>query len=246
MKSAITGPLFKWFGSKWQAAKHYPPPQNDVVVEAFAGSAGYGLRHYTKTVVVAEADPNIFALWSWLVNTATEADIRSIPISIPEGTDIRGMGLSPGQALLLKCWQRTNNVGNCWTISPWGNKPGQWTANTRARVAAEFHEIKHWKVVPDGLALLRAGANIREVTWFIDPPYQYNYKYFGWDFPYPDLAQLIHELRGEAIVCEAVDPKLGDKPQWLPFTDFRSTVTSRRKADQSHHSRELMYHHTGR
>ncbi len=246
MKPAVTGPLFKWFGSKWQAARHYPPPQNDVVLEPFAGSAGYGLRHYAKNVVVAESDPNIFALWKWLVEIATEADVRAIPINIPEGTDIRSLGLSSGQALLLKSWQRTNNVGNCWTISPWGNKPGQWTANTRARVASEFHAIKHWKVAADGLKLLRVGTNVSGVTWFIDPPYQYNYKYSGWDFSYSDLARLILGLAGEAIVCEAVNPKSGDKPEWLPFVDFRSTVTSRRKVDQSHHSRELIYRHSGR
>jgi hypothetical protein len=245
VKLTITGPLFKWFGSKWLAAKHYPEPRNDGVLEPFAGSAGYSLRHPEKQVVLAEADPNLFALWSWLITEATEQSIKDIPVGVPEGTDIRSIGLSPGQALLLKCWQRTNNVGNCWTISPWGDKPGQWTANTRARVSSEFQAIQHWKIVKDGLTLLEEGKSIEGATWFIDPPYQYNYKYLGWDFHYPDLAQLVYQLRGEAIVCEAADPKSGKKPDWLPFQEFRRTVTSRRKAHHSHHSLELYYHHTG-
>ena len=134
----VTGPLFKWFGSKWLSSRLYPPPEHDIIFEPFAGSAGYSLRHNEKKVVIWEANPNVNALWDWLIKHATTADVLEIPINLPEGTDISGLGLSLGQALLLKHWQRTNNVGNCWTVSPWGNKPGQWTANTRARVADEL------------------------------------------------------------------------------------------------------------
>ena len=133
----MTGPLFKWFGSKWLSAKTLPPPIHDSIIEPFAGSAGYALRHARHQVLVCETDPHVHALWTWIVREATEDAIRAIPVSVPEGTDIRTLGLSAGQALLLKTWQRTNNVGDCWTVSPWGNKPGQWTANTRARVAAD-------------------------------------------------------------------------------------------------------------
>ena len=37
----MPGPLFKWFGSKWSASKHYPRPLYDTIVEPFAGGAGY-------------------------------------------------------------------------------------------------------------------------------------------------------------------------------------------------------------
>lgn len=239
MNDRITGPLFKWFGSKWTASKHYPAPTHEVLFEPFAGSAGYGLRHHTKKVVLAESDVHIRRLWRWLISEAKESDIRDLPVNLPEGTDIRTLGLNMGQALLMKTWQRTNNVGDCWTVSSWGNKPGQWTENTRSRVANEFHLVKHWLVADDGLALMR--NTVVPATWFIDPPYQHNYQYRAAPLDYDGLAGLVDRLEGQVIVCEAACPKTGQLPSWLPFEPFRTTVTSRRKAHNHHHSKELIY-----
>jgi len=238
MSDTITGPLFKWFGSKWTAAKHYPAPTHDMIIEPFAGSAGYSLRHHRKDVLLAESDEHVCALWWWLIEEATEASIREMPINISEGTDVRELGMNRGQELLMKTWQRTNNVGSCWTVSSWGNKSGQWTENTRSRVASEFHLIKHWKVRVDGLELLKPGV---EGTWFVDPPYQYNYQYRAKTLDYTRLTGQIADLRGQVIVCEAECPKTGTIPDWLPFEPFRTTVTSRRKSDNHHHSKELIY-----
>ena len=238
MTAVITGPLFKWFGSKWLSSRLLPPPEYAQIIEPFAGSAGYSLRHYASKVIIAEKDPHLFGLWGWLIDYATEAGIREIPIGVKEGTDIRKLGLSQGQALLLKTWQRTNNVGDCWTISPWGNKPGQWTANTRARVASEFHAIKHWSVRKDAFGVLGLRS---KATWVIDPPYQFNYQYRMQPVDYTALARGIRALRGQVIVCEAVCQKTGAVPTWLPFKFFGSRITSRRKAGNNHHSKELIW-----
>lgn len=237
-KKLVTGPLFKWFGSKWLSSRLLPPPQHQQVIEPFAGSAGYSLRYHDRNITVCERDPHLFTLWSWLIGVATESDIRDIPIGLKEGTDIREVGLSQGQATLLKTWQRTNNVGDCWTISPWGNKPGQWTANTRSRVANEFHAIKHWQIKQDAFAVL--GQNL-VATWMIDPPYQFNYQYRGQPLDYASLAKGIRSLKGQVIVCEAACQKTGVLPTWLPFTFFGSRITSRRKAGDNHHSKELIW-----
>ena len=138
----MPGPLFKWFGSKWSASKHYPRPLYDTIVEPFAGGAGYALRYADKRVVLAETNTHLLRLWRWIIDDASKEDVLDIPLGLRVGEDIRTIGLSDGQALLLKHWQRTNNVGDCWTISPWGNSPGQWTANTRARVADEIQAVK--------------------------------------------------------------------------------------------------------
>ena len=239
MKQRITGPLFKWFGSKWSTSKYYPAPMHDVIVEPFAGSAGYALRHHEKQVILAEANTHIRRLWEWLIEDATSTSILDIPVNIPEGTDIRKLGLSEGQALLLKNWQRTNNVGDCWTISSWGNKPGQWTENTRARVADEHSFVKHWQVYDDAYLLMSDAT--RERTWFIDPPYQFNYQYRATPIDYARLSDDINHLQGQIVVCEAVCQKTGQVPSWLPFVPFRTTVTSRRKQTNNHHSKELVY-----
>lgn len=233
------GPLFKWFGSKWQSAKRYPSPEHDILIEPFAGGAGYSLNHCNRTVIVWEEDPNLARLWQWLIKSATDDDIRLIPVGLPMGTDIRTIGLTQGQTLLLKHWQRTNNVGDCWTVSPWGHLPGQWTANTRARLADEIGAISHWE--------FRDPYNYIDIpsSWFIDPPYLYNYKYRASlpPFDYQALSSLVQTIHrdSQVIVCEAACKVSGRIPDYLPFKASHSSVTSRRKAEQSHHSRELVY-----
>lgn len=128
----------KHFGSKWSGAKHYPPPLPGLpILEKYAGGAGYSCNHAEHEVILWEDDWNLANLWAWLILAADPDQIKAIPCGLPVGTDIRTLDLTQGQMLLLKHWQRTNNVGECWTISPWGDKPGQWTTNTRDRVADE-------------------------------------------------------------------------------------------------------------
>ncbi len=237
-------PLFKWFGSKWSLAKRLPLPECDTIIEPFAGGAGYSLRHHEHFVTIAETDKHIHALWRWLIDDATESLIREIPINLTEGADIRTFGLSAGQATLVKSWQRTNNIGDCWTVSPWGNKPGQWTANTRARVSEEVAAIKHWRLAYDGFRLLEEGcemeARASAATWLIDPPYEFNYQYRQ-DFDHTRLHHLARRLPGQIIACEAREPKTGRMPEWLPFRDFTRSITSRRAKGNHTHSSELIW-----
>ena len=239
----ITGPLFKWFGSKWLSSKTLPAPRFDTIIEPFAGGAGYSLRHSYKQVIICETDLNCHKLWHWLINEATCEAIREIPIKNLEGADIREMGLSEGQALLLKSWQRTNSIGNCWTISKWGNGSGQWSANTRARLSNEVQFIKHWRLGRNATEPM-AVIGLEPATWFIDPPYQYNFQYGANPLDYNALGQSVRKLRGQVIVCEAIDPKEGRLPDWLPFKYFDSRPTSRRKATNNNQSHELIYEAT--
>lgn len=237
MSDVHTGPLFKCFGSKWMSSRHYPPPVDGRIVEPFAGSAGYSLRYApaVERVVVSEHG-DLYDLWSWLIDEATEADVRDIPLGLTPGTDILEVGLTRGQSLLLKNWQRTNNVGDCWTVSPWGNKPGQWTANTRARVAEEIALLKgKWAVSANPWIYIGG-------TFFIDPPYQYNYGYRCPRLHYDALGWRVRKLEARLVIaCEAVCPKTGRLPDYLPFEPSHLQVTSRRKAHNNHHSKELVY-----
>jgi|WetSurMetagenome_2_1015567.scaffolds.fasta_scaffold167467_3 hypothetical protein len=240
----MKGPLFKWFGSKWNASRYYPTPAFDTIVEPYAGGAGYSCRHAARKVYLIECNLQVVSLWRWLIHEASSDDVRHIPLNLPEGTDIRTLDLGEGPRLLLKHWQRTNNFGNCWTISAWGSRPGQWTANTRARVAEEIHEVKHWHVatsLPSDMHITQGFA-----TWFIDPPYEYNYSYGLKNFRHEDVCNLVNNLpHAEIIACEARHPRTEAIPTYLPFVDFRSTVTSRRSADNHHHSREVWYYRAG-
>jgi hypothetical protein len=241
---SCSGPLFKWFGSKWQNSRYYPSPHASKIIEPFGGGAGYGLRFSHCDVKLAETDAHISALWAWLIEDATQESVSEIPTDIPVGLDIRMIPMSKGQQLLLKNWQRTNNVGDCWTISPWGNMPGQWTENTRRRVSTDVRCVKHWELHPDGFELLESSLrDDSEITWFIDPVYMFNYKYkMKTEFDYERLSNAVCKLKGQVIVCEAVCPKTNAVPSYLPFTFFRNSVTSRRTEGANTHSKELMYY----
>jgi hypothetical protein len=234
------GPFFKWFGSKWLSARRYPPPAHRLIVEPFAGSAGYACNYPDRDVVLWDSDPNVDGLWHWLISQARPADILEIPVGLPVGADILSLDLAFGQKLLLKHWQRTNNVGDCWTTSPWGHMPGQWTESTRSRIADQLGSIKHWKIdLP---------INYVDVpgTWFVDPPYFWNYRYneraIG-RFEHRDVASLVQMIdrRSLVIVCEAARRSDGQVPDYLPFIRSHSSVTSRRKSTQSHHSNECVF-----
>lgn len=230
------GPLLKWYGSKWQSSRHYPAPlPGSTIYEPFCGGAGYSCRYHENSVVIWDNHPRLQELWCWLIYTATSQDILDIPLGVPEGTDIGTLGLSWGQTQLLRHWQRTNNVGACMTISPWGNKTGQWVNSTRSRLAEEIHAIKHWQfAMPDW---------DKPGTWYIDPPYQFNYQYGQKGFDYPRLVSHIAQIpQGSLVIAsEAVCPKTGQIPTYLPFEPSHRQVTSRRKSTQSHHSKELVF-----
>jgi len=240
----MIGPFLKSFGSKWAAARRgvFPVPEHSVIFEPFAGGAGYSCAHCINRVVLYDAHDELRELWQWLVSpAATESVIRSIPILEPE-TNILEAGLDRGPALLVKWWQRTNNHGcKTWKVSPWGNKPGQWTESTRSRIAEQVQAIKHWEVLDTNGSM----ADYCSATVFVDPPYELNYQYGfkpGPDF-YSNLSETVRdwERQGcQVIVCEAVG-KTGQLPTWLPFRSSHRQVTSRRKASNHHHSAELLY-----
>lgn len=235
------GPFLKCFGSKWSAARrgNYPEPEHWRIVEPFAGGAGYSCAFSDRQVVLYDSHPEVRALWNWLIYCANEAAIREIPIFSP-GESLTAAGLNTGQVLLARWWQRTNNHQTKTDLaSPWCNLPGQWTANTRARIAEEVEAIKHWRVFEAPIALKR----VSESTIFCDPSYQYNYQYGQLPIFYDVLANSLKAAArngNQVIACEAVG-KRGEIPNYLPFAPSHAQVTARRKAHQSHHSKELIW-----
>ncbi len=76
-------PFFSYYGGKWRDAGNYPSPQTGRIIEPFAGSAGYSLRHSQKDVVLCELDEKVFGVWNYLINEATPERIRELP-DVPE------------------------------------------------------------------------------------------------------------------------------------------------------------------
>lgn len=223
------GPMFKYFGSKYRSSVHYPAPKYDLIIEPFAGGAGYSLRHREHTVLLADLDEELIDLWQWLISAAPE-EIAAIPTEgLVTGQDIRTLGLSPGQAQLMRRWQRTGHCSS-WTVSnittgesDWcakhgkgqaGGNTGMWHYNTRDYLIGAVEEIRHWGA--ECCSYLDLPTDV-EATWFVDPPYRGvkygSYKHGLRGIDYQQLAAWCRSLPGQVIVCE----QLG--ADWLPFRD---------------------------
>lgn len=230
-------PFFKYPGSKHQAAKHYPAPRHGCIIEPFAGSACYSTRYADRQVILAEKDPEIAALWNYLIHANT-AEILTLPTQLDQGQDIRSLGLCYGASLLIRQWQRVGR-NDCWTVSKWcGANSGFWCESTRNTIARQLQYIRHWRIFHCD-ALSWFDARREPSTWFVDPPYVGKPFYKEKFAEHLKLGQLCQALgrHHQVIVCEAGDA------DWLPFKDFRRQVTGRRGAStgSKEKSRELVW-----
>lgn len=205
-------PFFTFFGGKWRAAPHYPPPLHDVLVEPFAGAAGYAVRYPHLSVLVNDADPIIASLWDYLIHVS-EDEIRHLPIDLEHVSEVPG---PPEARSLVGFWLNKGSTGPRNVPSKWMRddlRPNSyWGEVIRERIASQLQAIRHWKV--------RCGSYEdlvdRRATWFIDPPYRVSgvhYRYHDIDFD--QLAAWCRSRSGQVLVCEQAGAA------WLPFEPFR-------------------------
>ena len=227
-------PFFTYYGGKWATAPRYPAPAYDRIVEPFAGSAGYSVRHHAREVVLWDLNERVIGTWQYLIRASAE-EILSLPL------------LEPGQSVddLSVCQEARWLVG--WliskgasfprkTMSAWGREPRYvsqfWGEQIRARVASQFGFIKHWSAE---LVDYRDGG-IVEATWFIDPPYQEMGRHYPCStIDYAHLGEWCRSLPGQVIVCE------GSDATWLPFEHFADVKSTSGRQKPSRVSRELIY-----
>ncbi len=200
-------PFFPFYGSKWQLARRYPPPEYGTIVEPFAGAAGYAIQYPGLHVHLLEADPVIAGTWQYLI-AARESEIRALPLEMRDGLPqeakwLIGWWLNKGGATPAKMpgkWMRENRDHNLY-----------WGERARDRIASGLRFIRHWKITCAHYSF----APRIEATWFIDPPYQVMGRHyrFGSDLlDYAELADWCRGQRGQVMVCE------GAGADWLPFT----------------------------
>ena len=70
--------MWSYYGSKANIVHAYPKPVFDKIIEPFAGSARYALRHFEKDVLLVDKYEVIVKIWKWL-QTCSEGDILGLP-----------------------------------------------------------------------------------------------------------------------------------------------------------------------
>ena len=224
-------PFWRYYGGKHMHAGAYPRPlYNGLIVEPFAGSAGYACRHGAgRDVLLIDADPIIAGLWAWLIGASAD-DVKGIG-DIPDGGTVDDLDAPQPARWLAGFWCNNGVAQPCKSPSQWARHPpkgswGGWGPRVRERVASALPLIRGWRVLhgtysaaPDVMA-----------TWFVDPPYQgkagSHYKHGSGALDYDALGRWCRAREGRVIVCES------DAAQWMPWSGrrtLRATSGSHRK-----------------
>lgn len=226
-------PFFCFYGGKWRAAPRYPFPEHETIVEPFAGAAGYSTRYADRKVILVEKDPVIADLWRFLI-AARASEIRSIP---DLGTDqtVDDLPVCTEARTLVGFWLNKGTPGPRLSPSAWmragTHRDSFWGAAVRERIAAQVEHIRHWRVVNASYADIIQPAGV--ATWFVDPPYERQGRYYrcgAADIDFAHLGAWCQSLRGQVMVCEQAGA------QWLPFKPFATL-----KANESRNGRKTSH-----
>ena len=224
-RAAGVKPFFPYFGSKWRTVPSYPAPEHDLIVEPFAGSAGYATRYAERKVLLIDRDPVVVEVWQYLIRVKPQ-ELLSIP-DVRE--HISELETWPQEVRwLVGFWLSKGNAKPQTRPSLWCRSrryPDQfWGEAVRRRLAGQVERIRHWKVMLG----LHGDAPSQAATWFIDPPYQgtcgrrYRGGHRGLD--YAAIGSWCRLRRGLVIVCEQAGAA------WLPFRSFRRIKASHHTA----------------
>ena len=230
----MIGPFWRYYGGKWLAAPRYPAPSHNLIIEPFAGAAGYACRYHDRDVLLIDADPVIADLWRWLIE-ATPSDVLDIPDVPAEGTVDDIDAPAPARSL-VGFWCSYGSATPKKTPTTWarptaGKQLAGWCDKVRQRIASWVPRIKHWDVHCGSYS----GAPDVPATWFVDPPYQTSAgKHYRFsDVDHRALGMWVLQRQGQVIACDQAGAN------WLPWT---GRITTRSATAAGRVSREVVYH----
>ena len=204
--------MFSYYGSKSKIVGYYPPPKYGKIIEPFAGSAKYSLKHFDNDVTIIELNKQIYDIWIYL-QQSSEKEINALPRLI-KGDDIKSLNLSNVEKDFLgMMFGNAGAVSPCYTVSSFGDY--RLRGDSLGIVAKSIFKIKHWNII-NGSCF---DFPNEDATWFIDPPYQFGghkYKFGNKNLDYKMLAEWCKSRNGQSIVCE------NTKADWLPFNFLTS------------------------
>lgn len=205
-------PFFSYFGGKWRAALKYPAPRYGMIIEPFAGSAGYSLRYPEHKVVLLDKDPIIAGIWEYLIHVS-ENEILSLPDLYP-GQHVDSLNVCNEAKNLIGFWCNAGVPQPRKSLASWAIKATTqlfWSGRVRDRIAKQLHAIRHWEVFNVGYE----ECSDVEASWFVDPPYDDQGKHYTHsEIDFAHLAEWCMSRSGQVTVCEA------EGASWLPFRPF--------------------------
>ncbi len=220
-------PFFPYYGSKWNIARHYPKPEHDLVIEPFAGSAGYATFYGCKHVHLIDADPIITGIWSYLIRASAE-EIMALPELLEVGDCVDDHAIPKEAKWLIGFWLNRGSATPKKTRTAYSARTDKaqlvWGPRAKKRIASQLWAIRDWEVT---LGSYEDVPNM-DATWYVDPPYTDKGKYYRKTFAEFDrLGQWCKTRKGMVIVCE------GHGADWLPFRNLGEFKTSLGRAAEA-------------
>lgn len=220
-------PFFPFYGSKWNLARHYPKPVHDLVVEPFAGAAGYSTFHAVQHAVLVDKDPIIAGLWAYLIG-ATEREILALPELPNAGDSVNDYQLPQEARWLIGFWLNRGSASPKLTRTAYSARADRaqlnWGPAAKARIAGQLEGIRGWTSIEGPYDSF---PGVAPHTFFVDPPYVEKGRYYRVGFSeHATLGQWCLDRRGLVIACE------GAGADWLPFEQLGSFKSSRGRADE--------------
>ena len=214
--------FFRYYGSKMRLAPYYDRPEHDVVIEPFAGGAGYSTYWAPRVVHLYDLHDEIVALWDYLINCSV-ADIERLPDTVDHSSDLYKYSFA--EERLMYRWMTVTDPGTSATpkdsnldlhkreLAQGGTS--WWSPRIKRRLIAQKPRISEWTItqasyedIPNVLA-----------HWHIDPPYRCDagdkYKHPATAIDFDHLADWCRSREGAVDVCEM------EGADWLPFETLR-------------------------
>ena len=221
-------------------AKKYPSPNQDTIIEPFAGSACYALHYHWKKVKLFDKYDVICGIWDYLIH-AKEFEILALPI-LKDGDHIDNFNIPQESKNLIGFWLATGHTSPSKKLSGFSkihSKEGKimykdgyerktmphksWSESQKNIIASQLQYIRHWEIKQDSYE----NIDNEQATWFIDPPYQMagkGYKESSKNIDFDHLGNWCQNRQGEVIVCE------NQGANWLPFEHFSTLINNQKKS----------------
>ncbi|HWY37096.1 MAG TPA: hypothetical protein VNY73_00960, partial [Bacteroidia bacterium] len=158
--------MFNYYGSKSRLVDLYPSPKFQKIIEPFAGSARYSLKHFEKEVLLVDKYDVVIKIWKWLQQCSVK-DVMGLPV-LKKGDKLSDLNLSEGERLFMGMINGVSSTSPRNTASSFASEQNG-RKNKFKHIADQLFKIKHWKFIHGDYKDLPN----ENITWFIDPPYKF-------------------------------------------------------------------------